>query len=78
MSNMRVYIQYTHPSTSLTSVCFSSTCSQPPLPMFQIRIVLSSDPEAKRPSGSTVREPALYSKRCEKINNDCRISNANM
>ena len=47
----------------LTSVCPSSTRSQAPLPRSQTRIVLSLDPEAKRPSESTTRENAA----CKKI-----------
>ena len=57
---IRSYIQYTHPSPSLTPVCPSSTRSQAPLPRFQIRIVLSHDPEARRPSDSTAREVTYY------------------
>ena len=57
---IRSYIQYTRPSYSLTSVCPVSTRSQAPLPRFQIRIVLSPDVEARRPSGSTVRESTIY------------------
>ena len=54
------YIQYTHPLPSLTDVCPSSTRSQAPLPRLQTRIVLSSDPEARRPSDSTAREVTYY------------------
>ena len=53
-------IQYTLPSPSLTSVCPSSTRTQVPLPRSHIRIVLSLEPEAKRPSDSTAREDTYY------------------
>ena len=55
-----IYIQCTHPSPSLTCVCPSSTRSQAPLPRSQTRIVLSLDPEARRPPGSTAREDTYY------------------
>ena len=46
---------------SLTSVCPSSTRSQAPLSMSQTRIVLSPDPEARRPSDNRARASTSYS-----------------
>ena len=46
---------------TLTDMCPSSTRLQIPLPRSQTRILLSSDPEARRPSGSTAREVTAYS-----------------
>ena len=60
MTITRSYIQYTHASPSLTPVCPSSTRSRVPLSRSQTRIVLSSDPEARRPSGSAARERTSY------------------
>ena len=46
---------------TLTDMCPSSTRSQIPLPRSQTRILLSSDPEARRSSGSTAMEVTAYS-----------------
>ena len=55
-----IYTMYKHPPPSLTSVCPSSIRTQAPLPRSQTRIVLSRDPEARRPSDSTAREVTPY------------------